>query len=98
MIKRIVKMTFQGNKTEEFIQIFNASKEKIRNQPGCHHLELWRDTKSPQVFFTFSFWENEEALNAYRYSALFGEVWPKTKTLFADKPEAWSVDMLDLVT
>lgn len=83
-------MTFQPGKTEDFIAIFEASKLKIRGMPGCHHLELWR---RDNIFFTYSIWENEEALNNYRHSELFKDTWSRTKALFADKPEAWSLDL-----
>jgi heme-degrading monooxygenase HmoA len=40
---------------------------------------------------TYSIWDSEEALNNYRDSELFGELWPKIKPWFAAKAEAWSV-------
>ncbi len=92
MIRRVVKMSFQNEKINEFISNFEANKEKIRNFPGCSHLELWRDLKETNVFFTYSNWESEEALNKYRNSELFKGVWKKTKVLFNDKPLAWSLD------
>ena len=85
-------MTFQPDKAEEFQAIFAQSKDKIRNFEGCHHLELLRCTKPDNIFFTFSFWEDEDHLNQYRHSPLFKETWAKTKALFADKPQAWSTE------
>ncbi|MFZ0490789.1 MAG: antibiotic biosynthesis monooxygenase, partial [Salegentibacter sp.] len=35
---------------------------------------------------------DEAALENYRNSELFKEVWAKTKVFFNDRPEAWSVD------
>ena len=97
MIKRIVKLTFRREETENFIEIFNQSKDKIRARPGCHYLELLRGTRDTNVFFTYSFWDSEEDLNAYRHSELFKTTWAKTKALFGDKPEAWSVDSLNVI-
>ena len=94
MIIRIVKMTFMPEKVETFLEVFHASKQFIRSMPGCNHLELLNDINSPNIFFTYSYWENETALENYRNSTLFNEVWSYTKTLFSDKPEAWSVDKL----
>lgn len=91
MIIRIVKMTFETNKVADFLTIFEASKKLIRNMEGCSHLELLKDVKTPTIFFTYSHWENENDLNTYRNSELFKSVWSKTKILFAEKPEAWSV-------
>ena len=97
MIKRIVKLTFQTDKTAAFLEIFEKSRKQIRNFPGCLYLELWQDKKHPHVFFTYSFWKNETALNKYRHSELFKNTWSQTKKLFADKPIAWSVEMVDIV-
>ena len=94
MIKRIVKLTFSENKVETFLKNFHLNKSKIRNFQGCHHLELWRDSSQPNVFFTYSYWESENALNTYRHSELFRSVWSKTKILFADKPQAWSIEVV----
>ncbi len=90
MIQRLVKMTFQPDKTDDFIAIFEESKMKIRAMPGCQHLVLWRNGN---VFFTYSIWEDEHALNHYRFSELFKTTWAKTKVLFAEKAEAWSLEV-----
>lgn len=87
MLKRLVKMQFQEDKVDDFIQVFAETKQRIRNFPGCQHLELWR---TDNVFFTYSIWESEEALNHYRYSELFKTTWARTKVLFAAKAETWS--------
>ncbi len=92
MIIRIVKMTFVPEKVNDFLIIFNESKELIRNFEGCSHLELLNDINSPNVFFTYSYWRSENDLNNYRDSDLFGGVWKKTKVLFEAKTEAWSVE------
>ena len=90
MIIRMVKMTFKPENISAFEKIFEATKSRIRASKGCQHLELLRDVNNPNVFFTYSHWVDTEHLNMYRDSALFAEVWPATKVLFAEKPEAWS--------
>lgn len=96
MIKRIVKMTFREEEVDKFIsEVFDHSKQKIRAFPGCRHMELLRDIRQPNVLFTLSYWEDESALNNYRHSALFTETWVKTRALFSDKPQAWSLEILD---
>jgi hypothetical protein len=92
MIKRIVKMTFQANKIGIFKVLFEARKEQIRGFNGCEYLELLQNVNQPNIFFTYSFWNSETDLNAYRDSELFKDTWAKTKVLFDEKPEAWSVD------
>ena len=94
MIKRIVRMTFQKDKIEDFKKVFEESKAFIRAFEGCHHLELWQQTDQPNVFFTYSMWESEDHLNQYRHSDLFKTTWARTKPLFEDKPSAWSVNGL----
>lgn len=87
-------MNFKADKTDEFLSIFNTNKKKIRNSNGCSHLELYRDKTNPSIFFTYSYWDKEQDLENYRNSELFKAVWAKTKVLFNDRPEAWSVDRI----
>ena len=94
MFVRIVKMSFEASNINIFLKLFNSKKEDIRNFPGCRFLELYRDKTNLNVFFTYSYWENENDLENYRHSELFKAVWSQTKPLFNDKPEAWSVDKL----
>lgn len=98
MIIRMVKMTFAEEKIPEFLALFQATKSKIRAFEGCNHLELLQDVNNPNIFFTYSHWQDTNALNNYRKSALFGQIWPQTKLLFAAKPEAWSTKQNEIVT
>jgi quinol monooxygenase YgiN len=94
MIKRLVKLTFRPDAVDEFIrEIFDQMQSAIRNFPGCQHLELLKDVHQPHILFTLSIWENEEALDAYRQSALFQQTWVRTKALFAEKAEAWTLNI-----
>ncbi len=88
-------MTFQPEKVADFLAIFEASKHKIRAMSGCHRLELLRDLDQPNVFMTYSYWDDAAALNRYRDSELFNTTWAKTKALFSDKPLAYSVERLE---
>ena len=92
MIVRIVKMVFKSEKTNDFIEVFENSKEKIRGFEGCLHLELLQEKTEGNTFFTYSYWENENCLEKYRNSELFKSTWAKTKVLFNAKPEAWTVN------
>lgn len=91
MIKRIVQMSFQEDRIAEFIELFEARKHRIRGFEGCTHLELWQDTAQRHVFFTYSHWQSEEHLDRYRASEFFQDTWVRTKILFKDRPQAWSV-------
>lgn len=92
MFVRIVKMDFNPENITAFLDIFNKNKSKIRAFKGCSFLELYRDKNTSNIFFTYSYWEDEAALENYRTSTLFTEVWSQTKVLFQNKPQAWSVD------
>lgn len=96
MIKRIVKMTFRPEEVESFLQnVFEHSKDHIRAFPGCRHMELLRQVGHHNVLFTLSYWDSPDHLEAYRRSELFQSTWAKTKNLFQEKAEAWSVEVLD---
>ena len=88
-------MSFDPAKIDEFLANFEVNKKKIRKFEGCNFLELYRDQNNTNIFFTYSYWDSETDLNNYRHSELFKSVWAKTKPLFNDKPEAWSVNKLE---
>ena len=94
MIIRIVKMIFREEEIESFRSLFDERKSLIRNFEGCTHLELWQDKTYPNVFFTYSWWDSEEHLNAYRDSHFFDDTWKLTKQKFSAKPEAWTVEQV----
>ena len=91
MLIRLVRLTLYPEQAATFLTLFRASESRIRQQPGCCHLELWQDADQPHIYCTYSHWDNAAALNAYRRSALFGEVWPATKRLLAAPAQAFSV-------
>lgn len=95
MLVRIVKMGFYKQNIKVFLQNFEDTKTRIRAFEGCILLELYRDKNDPSIFFTYSYWESDEAIEKYRKSELFNSVWSKVKPLFSIRPEAWSVDKLE---
>lgn len=94
---RVVRMTSRSEEVPAFLDNFEAHKVLIRNFPGCSHLELWQDENQKNIFITYSHWESEAALNQYRDSQLFKSVWGFTKTLFSEKPQAWSTKKIQEV-
>jgi heme-degrading monooxygenase HmoA len=62
--------------------------------PGCMHVELLKEVKEGQIYFTRSIWHHENDLNNYRNSELFKGVWTDTKALFDAKPEAWTTELI----
>lgn len=97
MIIRIVKLTMHPEKTVTFTDYFDTVCQTIRNQPGCHQLQVWQDIHQPNIFFTYSIWNSEDDLNNYRDSPFFGTFWKTVKPWFGAKAEVWSfTKLLDL--
>lgn len=91
MLIRIVRMNFDPGQVKLFLHIFEKSKPTIENFPGCTYLELLQDATEPYVYYTYSTWRDEAALENYRHSSFFQETWAKTKVLFASKAQAFSL-------
>jgi heme-degrading monooxygenase HmoA len=95
MIVRIVRMTFKEEAVADFLENFHKHKKLIRAFEGCERLLLLQDVKETNVYFTYSWWQDEENLTNYRHSELFAGVWAFTKNLFAAQPEAWSTKEIE---
>jgi len=89
-----VKMTFKTELINDFIAVFENAKPKIEAFPGCSKVDLIQDINDPRIIMTHSIWDGPEALEEYRHSELFKSTWAKTKILFDDKPQAWSVEKI----
>jgi len=97
MIVRIVQLPIVPGTPNgvEFEALFQTYKTAILGASGCQRVQL---LAAPNCFFTYSWWDSENDLNAYRDSATFGVVWPKTKALFSGKPQAWTCNSLEHMT
>lgn len=95
MIRRIVKMSFAPEKLDDFLDHFPGLKLRIEAFPGCNKVELLNQKDNKNILFTISIWGDEKALENYRQSDFFRETWTRTKKLFNDKPQAWSLELLD---
>jgi heme-degrading monooxygenase HmoA len=84
-------MEFYEGQIPDFLDIFAASRDQIRSFAGCRYLQLLQDETDSCVFFTYSHWDKESDLLAYRKSDLFKFVWGSTKRLFRAPAEAWSL-------
>lgn len=98
MIIRIVKMSFDPEKVNVFLENFEKHKHLIRDFEGCEYLELLHEIDKPNVFFTHSKWKSDRHLQVYRNSELFASVWVFTKAGFNAKPQAWSLSTLKALT
>lgn len=97
IIKRIVRLEFFPENTGRFEEIFQGSKQQIKAFDGCLYLELCRDIHHPNVYYTVSHWQHAAALEMYRKSDLFKDTWAKTKALFSEKPQAYSLQSIEIV-
>jgi heme-degrading monooxygenase HmoA len=88
---RVVRMSFKPDLLPEFLAMFQETQPKIATMPGCLGVELKQDIAQAHVLYTLSHWRSESDLNAYRQSTLFLETWAKTKAMFQDKPQAFSL-------
>lgn len=92
MMIRIVKLHFQDDKIQDFLSFFDTINHKVNEFPGCNGMKLLQDINNPSIVMTYSHWENPEALEKYRTSETFGQIWQTIKPWFGEKPQAWSVE------
>lgn len=90
MIVRIVHLHFDPDSVMEAASHIREVAPKVRQMPGCAYLEILQDVHHPATWTTYSHWDSESDLNAYRDSATFREFWKKVKPLFAVPARAWS--------
>lgn len=84
-------MEFREEFIPNFLDNFEKNKSIIRNFKGCSNLELFCDEANPCIYITYSYWDSDDALQAYRNSETFKKIWSVTKPGFSKKAEAWSL-------
>jgi quinol monooxygenase YgiN len=89
---RVVKLSFKPAHSNDFNELFEERKERIKSFQGCTYLELWQDHNEEGVFYTYSIWDDEQKLEAYRMSTFFQETWSIIKPWFSQKPMAFSAN------
>ena len=87
MFVRIVKLRFHEENIIPFLENFEEVKDEIRGFNGNQFLELYQDKNDKRTFFTYSYWESESHLEAYRNSDLFKGVWSYPKLYLAINPK-----------
>lgn len=90
-ITRIVRLCFNPEGAEAFIAIFEESAPKIRAFPGCIEVRIMQDAAVPDVYYTVSRWQSHDDLESYRNSPLFKSAWARTRVLFREKAQAYSL-------
>lgn len=94
MITRIVKLSFEPDNIELFLELFRQHALNMQDVAGCVSLQLLRDDLDQHIFFTISVWREHHYLEQYRRSELFRTTWIKVKLLFKDRPQAWTTQMI----
>lgn len=89
---RIVKLTFQEERTQDFLSFFETIKHIVNEFPGCQGMKLLQDIHNPHIIMTYSHWNKEQDLENYRVSTEFIQIWSTIKPWFSDKAQAWSVE------
>ncbi len=95
MIVRIVEMRIDPSRKHEVRKTFQEIKESVRRFKGCHYVGLFEDTNSPEHIITYSVWDSEQDLETYRASPIFERNWKLLKAFFIDKPNAYSLKLVD---
>ena len=91
MLTRLVRMTFRPEELDAFLEIWQHNRQSISGFPGCQSVQLLQDATDTNVFYTLSYWNGFDDLEAYRHSPLFARVWKATRALFADKALTYSM-------
>lgn len=91
MIVRLVKLTILPAEVERFRAMFPTVRQRVLGAPGCIGLELLSAMDDHGVYFTQSEWTSVGSLEDYRNSALFADVWPLLKPMFAERAQAWTL-------
>ncbi len=92
MIVRIVKLQFDESTHEEAQSHLLSYVSTVRSWPGCSRLEVLFDAHRVGRVVTYSHWESESALNAYRISPVFREFWSLVKPHLSKPAEAWTME------
>lgn len=66
MIAVIFEVVPNENEKEEYLEIAASLKPLLANIPGFISIERFQSLADPQKLLSLSFWENEEAIKAWR--------------------------------
>lgn len=94
MVIRLVELSIQKDKLPIAKKLLDDVAPKVRNSPGCTHLRILMDLHKTAHITTYSHWNSEADLNAYRKSDVFKNFWAQIKPLFAVSAKAWSSESL----
>ena len=87
---RIVCLTIKSGKVESFRKVMEKYLPNFHDVPGCLYLEILEDIYRENIFYTYSHWKDQMALDTYKNSEIFKKVWQQVKPWFAEKAKASS--------
>lgn len=96
MLIRLVRMQFRPQDVATFLALYEHVEPIIAAQPGCRSVQLVRQIDDPAAFATWSVWDDQIALDAYRRSDFFRGFWPEVRALFRAPAEAVSFEQVDV--
>ena len=88
MIVRIVKLSFTESFVSEFESQFPSIKNIVEGIEGCNSVILLKG--QDHTYFTYSLWNSEADLEAYRNSITFQNIWAIFKPHFVAPAQAWT--------
>lgn len=90
MIIRIVELKINTENLDKASDLLAEASSKVRGMKGCSHLHILSDIRKTNHITTYSYWDTEADLDAYRHSEVFKSFWGEIKPLFALPARAWS--------
>jgi heme-degrading monooxygenase HmoA len=91
MITRIIKLTV-NIAPEDFLKYMESIKSDFDDFEGCKQLEVLRGKIDGDVFFIYTTWEKNVALNIFRRSDFNKKFWKKLLDVSQSRPQVWSVE------
>ena len=85
-------MEINESDIDSYMALVQSVLDRIKNFKGCQSVNIFNDKDVPNRFFSYSTWESEEHLDAYRDSELFKITWSELKTFFKSPAQAWTVE------
>ncbi|ACF14489.1 Antibiotic biosynthesis monooxygenase [Chloroherpeton thalassium ATCC 35110] len=96
MIIRLVKMSFQPQESTRFLSLYKQVHPKILSFPGCVSVELLHEVHDEHAYTTYSLWQNNDALEAYRQSDFFKATWTEVRKMLRSKTLAISYRKVEI--